>query len=123
MIFLDTNILLDISQDDPLWADWSQARITSALAQGDLSIDPVVYAELAAQLPDVRTLDEFLDAFPVQVLPPPREALFLAGKAFHLYRRRGGSRTGVLPDFFIGAHATARGAPLLTRVPVIGALG
>jgi predicted nucleic acid-binding protein len=41
--------------------------------------------------------------------------LFLAGKAFRRYRRAGGPRTTVLPDFFIGAHAQIAGMPLLTR--------
>jgi predicted nucleic acid-binding protein len=44
-----------------------------------------------------------------------RSALFLAGQIFKTYRRRGGPRTSVLPDFFIGAHAAVLGAPLLTR--------
>ena len=115
MTFLDTNVLLDIAQDDPLWAEWSAGRVLAALAQGPLAIDTVVYAELGAQWPDIGTLDAYLDSFPVSLLPPPREALFLAGKAFRLYRRQGGTRSGVLPDFFIGAHAVARAAPLLTR--------
>ena len=42
-------------------------------------------------------------------------ALFSAGKAFQRYRSAGGVRTGVLPDFFLGAHAAVIGAPLLTR--------
>ena len=46
---------------------------------------------------------------------PARAALFLAGKAFIQYRKAGGSRTGVLPDFFIGAHAAVAQVPLLTR--------
>ena len=45
----------------------------------------------------------------------PRAALFLAGKAFADYRRRGGSRGSILPDFLIGAHAAVTGASLLTR--------
>jgi hypothetical protein len=45
----------------------------------------------------------------------PRAALFLAGKAFQNYRGRGGTKTGVLPDFFIGAHAVVEGLTLLTR--------
>ena len=49
------------------------------------------------------------------VAPIPREALFLAGKVFKNYRRQGGAKTGVLPDFFIGAHAAVAGVPLLTR--------
>lgn len=47
--------------------------------------------------------------------PIPREALFLAGKAFLRYRRSRGAKMGVLPDFFIGAHAAVAGVSLLTR--------
>jgi hypothetical protein len=47
--------------------------------------------------------------------PLPRSALFLAGKAFQSYRAAGGSRTGVSPDFFIGAHAAVSGWRLLSR--------
>jgi predicted nucleic acid-binding protein len=39
----------------------------------------------------------------------------LSGKAFLLYRRQGGTRNSVLPDFFIGAHAAVNRWPLLTR--------
>jgi predicted nucleic acid-binding protein len=51
----------------------------------------------------------------ITVLPMPRRALFLAGKGFAQYRGAGGTRTGVLPDFFIGAHAEVERLPLLTR--------
>ena len=45
----------------------------------------------------------------------PRPALFLAGRAFVKYRREGGNKTNVLPDFFIGAHAAVLGCGILTR--------
>jgi len=51
----------------------------------------------------------------IDVAPTPRAALFLVGKAFQQNRAAGGARTGVLPDFFIGAHAAIEGWPLLTR--------
>ncbi len=41
--------------------------------------------------------------------------LFLAAKVFHRYRTAGGKRTGVLPDFFAGAHAMVTELALLTR--------
>ena len=47
--------------------------------------------------------------------PIPYRAAFLAGKAFLLYRRRGGVRSSPLPDFFIGAHAAVSGYLLMTR--------
>ena len=51
----------------------------------------------------------------IAIVPMPRPALFLAGKIFLEYRRRGGSRTGVLADFFVGAQAAVERAPLITR--------
>ncbi|MBV6416365.1 MAG: hypothetical protein CMLOHMNK_00925 [Steroidobacteraceae bacterium] len=45
----------------------------------------------------------------------PRPALFLAGRAFVKYRRKGGTRANVLADFFIGAHAAVLGCGILTR--------
>ena len=51
----------------------------------------------------------------IGVASMPSPALFLAGKIFLRYRAAGGVRTGVLPDFFIGAHATVERIPLLTR--------
>jgi predicted nucleic acid-binding protein len=39
----------------------------------------------------------------------------LAGKAFVKYRRKGGTKTNVLADFFIGAHAAVAKLPVLTR--------
>ena len=63
----------------------------------------------------IEDLDRVVQQAGLQQLTIPREALFLAGKAFLQYRRRRGGRTGVLPDFFIGAHAAVTGTQILTR--------
>jgi predicted nucleic acid-binding protein len=49
------------------------------------------------------------------MLAIPREALFLAGKAYVKYRRRKGSKASPPPDFFIGAHAAVENLLLMTR--------
>lgn len=72
-------------------------------------------AEVSASFQKLETVEAGLRTLGVQTVPIPREALFLAGKAFVQYRRAGGVRTGVLPDFFIGAHAANAQLPLLTR--------
>lgn len=65
----------------------------------------------------VEKLDATLATIGIRSIAPSREALFLAGHAFRAYRRRGGPRTNVLPDFIIGAHAAAENVALLTRDP------
>ena len=113
MILVDTNVLLDIYKADPIWMPWSLRQLRSA--KGDLATNMVVYAELAGHPGEPAKLDLFLDTLGLQVLDLTRPAARLAGVAFGQYRKQGGTKTGVLPDFFIGAHAQAQGYKLLTR--------
>lgn len=112
---VDTNILIDIATDSPVWAAWSQRQLDIAAEAGPIVINPVVYAELSVAYERIETLDSMLDEFGIEVREVPRPALFLAAKAFVEYRRQGGIRTGVLPDFFVGAHAAVEDLTLLTR--------
>jgi predicted nucleic acid-binding protein len=115
MTLIDTNVLLDLVTDDPVWVDWSLAQLETASLAGPLLINDIVYAELAVRYDRIEDLDAFVEAAELTVAPMPRAALFLAGKAFTQYRRAGGIRTGVLPDFLIGAQAAVQRLPLLTR--------
>lgn len=115
MTLVDSNVLLDLVTDDPQWAAWSVAELEAASLRGPLLINDVVYAEISVRYPRIEDLDAFVDEAGLAVAPMPRAALFLAGKAFIRYRKSGGGRTGVLPDFFIGAHAAVSELPLLTR--------
>lgn len=115
MTLVDTNVLLDLVTNDAQWADWSIRQLDAAALKGPLLINDVVYAELSVRFTAIETLEEALDEVAISVAAIPRAALFLAGKVFHRYRATGGTRTGVLPDFFIGAHAAVVGLPLLTR--------
>ncbi len=117
MMLVDTNVLLDIVTDDPRWANWSLAQLEGPLSRGPVAINDVVYAELSVRFGRIEDVDDAITEVGLVIDPIPRQALFGAGKAFQAYRRAGGIRTGVLPDFFIGAHAVARGWPLLTRDP------
>lgn len=115
MILVDTNVLLDVVTDDPVWQDWSQRQLDAAAMRDSLAINPVVYAELSGGFTSIEGLDAMLASAVIGMAEMPRPALFLAGQIFKTYRRRGGLRTSVLADFFIGAHAAVLGAPLITR--------
>jgi predicted nucleic acid-binding protein len=112
---VDTNIFLDLITNDRDWSEWSVGQLDAAMKAGRLIINEVIYAELSIRFEDVGTLDAMLADFRATIEPMSRPALFNAGKAFQRYRALAGLRTGVLPDFFIGAHAAAAGLPLLTR--------
>jgi len=112
---IDTNVLLDLVTDDPVWADWSTQQLESASLRGPLLINDIVYAELSIGYERIEALDEAVSQMGLVLERLPASALFLAGKAFLTYRRTEGTKDGVLPDFFIGAHAAILGIPLLTR--------
>ena len=117
MTLVDTNVLLDLVTDDPDWSEWSLARLEEAALAGPIVINDVVYAETSIRYDRIEDLDAMLDQAMIGIAATPRSALFLAGKAFRRYRAAGGARTGVLPDFFIGAHAAVLGIGVLTRDP------
>jgi len=114
MILVDTNVLLDIFQNDPEWAAWSQDKLDAASATDSLAINPVIYSELSIAFARIEELGAVLTEAALTVESIPREALFLAGKVLLTYRARG-SKQSVLPDFYIGAHAAVMRWPLLTR--------
>ena len=115
MLLVDTNVLVDVLQNDPQWADRSIAQLRAQAQLHELAINPVIYAELSLSFSTLEALDRVVATMELAMHEVPRPALFLAGKAYLQYRRRGGGKAQVLPDFFIGAHAAVEGWPLLTR--------
>jgi len=110
MTLVDTNVLLDVASSDPLWLQWSIQQVAKRAALGPVIINDVVYAEMSAQMDTEAELMQALRELHIMLQRVPTRALFLAGKIYRRYRSFGGIRTGVLPDFFIGAHAQALGA-------------
>lgn len=115
MILVDSNVLIDVLGDDPIWGAWSAAALEAAADRDEIAINPIVYAEISIGFATEAVLDELLADTGLVRLPLPYPAAFVAGKAFLLYRRRGGTRRSPLPDFYMGAHAAVAGLTLLTR--------
>ena len=115
MVLVDTNVLIDVLEDDPVWADWSIQQLRAQSLIHELAINPIVYAELSQTFSTFETLDGVVSQLGLVMQDIPRPALFLAGKAFVKYRKVGGGKHNVLAVFFIGAHAAVKKLPLLTR--------
>lgn len=113
-VLVDSNVLLDLFTDDPIWVGWSEARLAEAFDSGPVLINPIIYAEISIAFERIELLEA---ALPPQLRREdlPWEAAFLAGKCFVDYRRRGGAKRSPMPDFYIGAHAAVTGRALLTR--------
>jgi predicted nucleic acid-binding protein len=112
---VDSNVILDLLTEDPVWKDWSFKALAEAADRGPLVINQVIYAEVSYRFSRMEDLEEALnpDDFVRSALPWP--AAFLAGKCYRDYRQCGGVKTAPLPDFFIGAHAAVMKLRLLTR--------
>jgi predicted nucleic acid-binding protein len=115
LTLVDSNVLLDLVTKDSVWSAWSAAALNDVSIDGPLVINAVIYAELSTRYTTIESLDDFVSGIGLQLIELPRTSLFLAAKVFRRYRSSGGVKTGVLPDFFIGAHASVLDLPILTR--------
>lgn len=113
-VLVDSNVILDITNEDSEWFDWSARALEHESATSRFFINPIIYDELSVQFDSIVELDAALPTWCTRQ-NLPYEAAFFAGKAFLAYKRRGGVRTSPLPDFYIGAHALVAGYKLLTR--------
>lgn len=114
-VLVDSNIILDLLENDPQWSVWSADQLAKSAEHSILMINPVIYAEISVGFERIEELEAIVKPEYFQRRPIPWEAAFLAGKCFIRYRKLGGVRRSPLPDFFIGAHAAVEGLTLLTR--------
>ena len=114
-VLVDSNVILDIFLDDPKWADWSESNLASHSQSSTLFINAIIYSEISIGFERIEDLELAVAHAGFQMLEIPKEALFLAGKAFLTYRKRKGSKSTPLPDFYIGAQAAVLNMALITR--------
>lgn len=115
MTLVDTNILLDFVTEDPVWLEPSRDAFIARAALGPMLIIDAVFAETSIAFPDTVACSRFVDMLGLEHVPMSRDALWLAGRAYKLYRSWRGTRSNVLVDFFVGAMAASEGFAVLTR--------
>ena len=114
-VLVDSNIVLDVFLNDPKWADWSESKLDEYDQLGILYINSIVYSEISIGFKRIEDLESAIAKAGLQMLEIPKEALFLAGKAYLKYKKRKGTKRTPLPDFFIGAQAAVQNLDLITR--------
>jgi hypothetical protein len=114
-VLVDSNVILDVFLNDLKWADWSELKLEECSDHTSLYINSIIYSEISIGFELIEDLEFAITKAGFQLLDIPKEALFLAGKAYIKYKRRNGVKSTPLPDFFIGAQAAVLDLDLLTR--------
>lgn len=113
---VDTNVLLDVFRDDPIFGQSSADALRQGQREGRLVISDIVWAELAALFPDEAALTVQMSRLGIDFLPMERTSATLAGAMWREYRKHeGGKRIRMVADFLIAAHALCQSDRLLTR--------
>jgi predicted nucleic acid-binding protein len=112
---VDTSVLLDVLLGDAAFATASTVALEKAASVGPLVACPVVWAEVRAALKEPEKVGELMTTVGIAFDPFDEASANLAGDLWRTYRRAGGKREHLIPDFLIGAHARARAAQLLAR--------
>jgi predicted nucleic acid-binding protein len=115
VILIDSCIVTDLANPESTWFEWSASTLERLDPINTLVINPIIYAECSIGFARIEEVEALFESLGFAMKPIPREALFLAGKAFLQYKRRKGEKGNVLPDFFIGAHAAVSGYQLISR--------
>lgn len=112
---LDTNVLLDVLLPNEDFAEAALAVIEASANLGSLVVCELVYAELCGHFSNKHDCDLFLKDNEIDVINLSDHACFLASRIWRQYRKQGGGRVRILPDFLIGAHAQAQASRLISR--------
>jgi len=115
IILIDTCVVTDLASPESQWFEWSAETLERLDQNNTFVINPIIYAECSVGFERIEEVEALFDHLGFSSKSIPKEALFLAGKAFLQYKKRKGGKTNVLPDFLIGAHAAVAGYQLMTR--------
>jgi hypothetical protein len=112
---VDTSVLLDVFAADPPHVEASQRALRRVIHEGAIVVCDVVLAELRPWFASREACLGALATLGATFVPAGRDAALLAGEAWRAYRRSGGKRDHLIPDFLVAAHAKQHADRLLTR--------
>ena len=113
-VAVDTSVLLAIFKGETRGELWL-ACLESASEAASLLLSSIVLAEVRSFFPSDDACLEALRDLGLRHSPLTENGSLLAGKMFRAYRREGGPRTTILPDFLVAAHAATQADSLATE--------
>jgi predicted nucleic acid-binding protein len=115
VVLVDSCVIIDLADAKSARHEWSAITLETLDQSHSFAINPIIYAECSIGYKRIEEVENLFDHLGFAIKSIPKEALFLAGKAFLQYKNRQGGKTNVLPDFFVGVHAAVSGYALITR--------
>ena len=112
---VDSSILLDVFVGTGPYVGPAQRGLQEAIAKGSLIVSEVVWAEVRAHFPSEAKFRLAMETLGITYVASSAEAASEAGRAWARYRKGGGKRQHLIPDFLIAAHASLHADVLLTR--------
>jgi len=112
---VDTSVLLDVFAAEPTHLEASQHALRRVIREGAIIVCDIVLAELRPWFATREACLDALETLGAAFVPTDRDAALLAGEAWRAYRRGGGKRDHLIPDFLVAAHAKHHADRLLTR--------
>lgn len=113
---VDTNILIDILEPDPIFGPASREALKQCTMEGAICACEVVWAEILSVYADAaKDVAHALQQVGLSFSPMVEEAALEAAACWHRFREKGGKRDRIVADFLIGGHAFVQCDLLLTR--------
>ena len=110
---VDTSVLLAIAKAEPSARAWV-SRLAEARHAGALLACEIVWAETRVFYRTAEVHASAMAALGVQFNPIEEAGAALAGELHGAYRKAGGKRDRLIPDFLIGTHALTQAGQLAT---------
>jgi len=112
---VDSSVILDILTASPAHFESSRSLFRRGRDEGKLIVCPLVWGELRPFFKERGELELVMEKMSIVFDDLGKEVSEMAGEIWSEYRKAKGSRSRLLPDFLIGAHAMLKANRLITR--------
>ena len=113
---VDTNILIDILEPDPVFGQASKEALRRCLQEGSVIACEVVWAEVVTAYSNKKNqVVDILNRIGIEYSPMPLEAALEAAACWYAFRKKNKVRDRIVADFLVGGHGLILGDRLLTR--------
>ena len=113
---IDTNIIIDILEPDPIFGPASKAALKRCFQDGSVIACEVVWAEVVTAYGSrIKEAVDVMSRIGIEYSAMTLEATLEAAKRWSTFRKKNKVRDRIVADFLVGGHAIALSDRLLTR--------